>query len=312
MFAFVIEPAQRHLTKHFASKFFQRFVTEYSDCEFSIRLADGTNLASTFRSPFTLVIKDPSVLEKILDSPDELTLGEAFISGDLDVEGDFQAALQFAELLMSLPPEFIKKIDLRLLGSALPIRKNAVATRDRQLTGEMHSVERDRAAIARRYDVSNEFYQLWLDPYMQYSAAYFASPEEDLNAAQIRRLDYLCQKLMLKPGEKLLDIGCGWGGLVLYAASHYNEEACGIADKAFAAGFNVLRLNQRNCGGTENLTPTLYESGLSRDYRAVLKELIEKDRLLEMSLRFSIRTMRPKRTARGIANVVVGVLETSI
>jgi cyclopropane-fatty-acyl-phospholipid synthase len=228
MFASVIEPAQLHFTKYFASKFFHRLATEYGDCEFSVRFADGTNLASTPRSKFTLVINHPGVLEKILDSPDELTLGEAFISGDLDVEGDLEAALQFAELLMSLSPEFIKKIDLRLLGSALPVHKTAVPSRDCRLSGNIHSVERDRIAIARHYDVSNEFYQLWLDPYMQYSAAYFVSPEEDLKAAQVRKLDYLCRKLMLKPGERFLDIGCGWGGLVMYAASHYDVEAFGI------------------------------------------------------------------------------------
>jgi cyclopropane-fatty-acyl-phospholipid synthase len=228
MFASVIEPAQLHLTKYFASKFFHRLVTEYGDCEFSVRLADGTNLASTPRSAFTLVINDPHVLEKILDSPDELTLGEAFINGDLDVEGDLGAALQFAELLMSLPPEFIRKIDRRLVGSALPFPKTAVSNRDLHLVGDIHCRERDRAAIAHHYDVSNAFYQLWLDPYLQYSAAYFSSSEQDLNAAQVRKLDHLCRKLMLKPGERFLDIGCGWGGLVMYAASHYDVEAFGI------------------------------------------------------------------------------------
>ncbi len=228
MFASVIEPAQLHITKYFASKFFHRLVSEYGDCEFSVRFADGTNLASTPRSKFTLVIDNPGVLEKILDSPDELTLGEAFISGDLDVEGDLGAALQFAELLMSLPPEFIGKIDRRLLGSVVPVHKTAVPSRDCQLTGDLHSIERDHIAIARHYDVSNEFYELWLDPYMQYSAAYFESPEEDLKAAQVRKLDYLCRKLILKPGERLLDIGCGWGGLIMYAASHYDVEAFGI------------------------------------------------------------------------------------
>ena len=228
MFASVIEPAQLHLTKYVATKFFHRLVTKCGDCEFSVRFPDGTNLASTPRSKFTLVINHPGVLEKILGSPDELTLGEAFISGDLDVEGDLGAALQFAELLMSLSPEFIGKLDRGLLGSVLPVRKTAVPSRDCRLAGNIHSVERDHAAIARHYDVSNEFYQLWLDPYMQYSAAYFESCEEDLKAAQVRKLDYLCRKLMLKPGERFLDIGCGWGGLVMYAASHYDVEAFGI------------------------------------------------------------------------------------
>lgn len=237
MFASVIEPAQQHLTKYFASKFFHRLVTEYGDCKFSVKFADGTNLASTPRSKFTLVIHHPGVLEKILDSPDELTLGKAFINGDLDVEGDFNAALQFAELLMSLPPEFIRKIDRRLLGLPPPVHKIAIPDHDLQLKGDIHSRERDRAAIARHYDVSNEFYQLWLDPYMQYSAAYFESPEEDLNTAQVRKLDRLCGKLMLKPGERFLDIGCGWGGLIIYAASHFDVKALGITASPSQAQF---------------------------------------------------------------------------
>ena len=80
MFASVIEPAQLHLTKYFASKFFHRLVIEHGNCEFSVRFADGANLASTPRSNFTLVINDPGVLAKILDCPDELTLGEAFMA----------------------------------------------------------------------------------------------------------------------------------------------------------------------------------------------------------------------------------------
>ncbi len=249
MFAFVIEPAQLHLTKHFASKFFHRLINEYGDCEFSVRFADGTNLASTPRSKFTLVINHPGVLEKILDNPDELTLGEAFISGDLDVEGDFEAALQFAELLMSLPSEFNGKLDSRLLGAAAPLHKNAANDPDLQLAGDIHSRERDRAAIARHYDVSNEFYQLWLDPYMQYSAAFFESPDEDLNTAQIRKLDRLCRKLMLKPGDRFLDIGCGWGGLVTYAASHFGVEALGITASTNQAQFAWERIRS---AGLEN------------------------------------------------------------
>jgi cyclopropane-fatty-acyl-phospholipid synthase len=76
--------------------------------------------------------------------------------------------------------------------------------------------------------VSNEFYALWLDRRMVYSCAYFIDPEEDLEAAQERKLDYLCRKLRLRPGERLLDIGCGWGGLVIHAAQHYGVEALGI------------------------------------------------------------------------------------
>src|ERR1700676_2786879 len=116
----VIEPAQRHLAKRFVSTYFQQLGAEHGNCEFSIRLADGTTLASTQRPPFTLVISHAGVLQEILDSPDELTLGKLFVGGDLDVEGDMEAALQFAELLMSHPPKFTPTTNLRLLAAALP------------------------------------------------------------------------------------------------------------------------------------------------------------------------------------------------
>jgi cyclopropane-fatty-acyl-phospholipid synthase len=89
-------------------------------------------------------------------------------------------------------------------------------------------VERDRQAVTYHYDVSNDFYALWLDRRMVYSCAYFQAPDDDLDTAQKRKLDYICRKLRLKPGQRLLDIGCGWGGLVLYAAQHYDVDATGI------------------------------------------------------------------------------------
>ena len=83
-------------------------------------------------------------------------------------------------------------------------------------------------AIQYHYDVSNEFYQLWLDEKMIYSCAYFKDPDESIDAAQARKLDYICRKLRLEPGDRLLDIGCGWGALIMHAAEHYGVEALGI------------------------------------------------------------------------------------
>ena len=96
---------------------------------------------------------------------------------------------------------------------ALPSEHRSRVGRERaQLRGRRSSLERDRQAIAYHYDLSNEFFALWLDPTMAYSCAVFESPEEDLATAQRRKLDYLCRKLRLRAGDRLLDIGCGWGG----------------------------------------------------------------------------------------------------
>jgi len=91
-----------------------------------------------------------------------------------------------------------------------------------------HSLADDRRAITYHYDVSNEFYRLFLGEEMVYSCAYFRSGDEDINEAQRNKLDYICRKLRLKPGEKFLDVGCGWGGLIIHAAKHYQVEALGI------------------------------------------------------------------------------------
>lgn len=97
-----------------------------------------------------------------------------------------------------------------------------------QLRGAQHSKERDRAAIQYHYDVGNDFYALWLDKRMVYSCGYFPTGKEDLDTAQERKLEHICRKLRLQPGERLLDIGCGWGGLVMYAAEHYGVSALGV------------------------------------------------------------------------------------
>jgi cyclopropane-fatty-acyl-phospholipid synthase len=94
--------------------------------------------------------------------------------------------------------------------------------------GPRHTPVRDAAAIHYHYDVGNEFYKLWLDKRMVYSCAYFHSAEDSLDDAQEAKLDLICRKLRLKPGERLLDIGCGWGGLIMHAAEHYGVDATGI------------------------------------------------------------------------------------
>src|SRR4030081_536243 len=117
---------------------------------------------------------------------------------------------------------------------ALPDRNGSSAMRRaaRQLfpriQSRRHSPERDRRAITFHYDISSDFYRLWLDPRMVYSSAYFRSPDDPLEAAQEYKLDYLCRKLRLRPGQRLLDIGCGWGALVIHAAKHFDVRAEGL------------------------------------------------------------------------------------
>jgi SCP-2 sterol transfer family len=141
MLASVIEPARRHLAKHMVAKYLHQLAAEHGDFDFSVRLSDGTTLASTPKPSFTLVIRHPDTLQKLFDSPDKLTLGELFVGGDLDVEGDMEAALQFAELLMSHKAKLIGKTELRMLAGS-PAFRSAVSGRDDELKGSSHSTER--------------------------------------------------------------------------------------------------------------------------------------------------------------------------
>ncbi len=176
-----------------------------------------------------MVLKHPGALRTLFRSPSELSLGEAYLYDDFDIEGDIGSAFALADYLVTLNPGMGERLRFarRLLALPSPARTHAVRPSE-QLRGLRHSRSRDRRAVTYHYDLSNAFYSLWLDDRMVYSCAYFASPDEDLETAQERKLDYVCGKLRLRGGERLLDIGCGWGGLVLHAATRWGVEALGI------------------------------------------------------------------------------------
>lgn len=197
--------------------------------DFAIRLWDGTTLQpDTAQSPcFTLKLNHPGALRKMFLPPNDLSLGEAYIYGDFDLAGDLQHAFAIAERIVDgwSIADYVRW-GIRLL--QLPRRTLEEWRGGAQLSGSAHSIERDRQAIQYHYDLSNDFYKLWLDKHMVYSCAYFESLDDSLDDAQEQKLEHICQKLRLKEGERLLDIGCGWGGLIIYAAKHYGVEAVGI------------------------------------------------------------------------------------
>jgi len=176
---------------------------------------------------FTWHIHHPSVLRTLLRPDRQVALGEAFIYGDFDISGDILAVFPVAEYLEQKNFGAGKKLKLASLLLGLPSKLHEEEVR-LELRGRTHSKARDRLAVSFHYDLSNDFYQLWLDPAMVYSCAYFESADESLESAQIEKLDYICRKLRLREGERLLDIGCGWGGLILHAARNYGVHATGI------------------------------------------------------------------------------------
>jgi cyclopropane-fatty-acyl-phospholipid synthase len=197
-----------------------------------IRCWDGSELQGPPGAP-TLVVKSPRALRRVVYARDELGLARAYVSGELDVEGDLFRVLGLPDALATRPGLTLDRASLRrLLGDlaghrvlGLPLRPPAEEVR---LRGLRHSLRRDEAAISHHYDVGNDFYALLLGPSMVYSCAYFASPATPLDAAQTAKLDLVCRKLGLRPGMRLLDVGCGWGSLVCHAAATYGVRAVGV------------------------------------------------------------------------------------
>ena len=184
--------------------------------------------------PFTLVFHDPEVVWSAILNHDPLVLAESFFRGNLEIEGDFFAALSIKDHLDALQMSAGEQIWAATMAWRLKM-KNAATRKARQAAKlalapsvKAHSKSENRDAIHFHYDVSNDFYALWLDRAMVYSCAYFESPDTDLDSAQQAKLEHICRKLSLKSGEMFLDIGCGWGALAIYAAQNYGVRAHGV------------------------------------------------------------------------------------
>jgi cyclopropane-fatty-acyl-phospholipid synthase len=196
--------------------------------DFAIRLWSGDVWGNHKNPRFSLVLKHPGSLRQMLLGANQLTLGEAYIFDDLDVEGDIEAAFEFGDYLLQHEPELMQRLHLAGLLLRLPHHHEDKHEPGPHLHGRVHSKQRDREAVTYHYDLSNEFYQLWLDRRMLYSCGYFERGDEDIDSAQANKLEYLCRKLRLRPGDHLLDVGCGWGGLVLWAAQRFGARALGV------------------------------------------------------------------------------------
>lgn len=177
-------------------------------------------------SAFTLNIKDAGVLRDLILFRDPIRLAEAYFDGSIEVEGDFDAALGLRYYLEKLKLPFFKKLGLAF--KVLTLGNGKSPQRLQFVRTDESPRQNGKETIAFHYDISNEFYQLWLDNRMIYSCAYFESPEQSLEQAQCNKLDHICRKLRLQPGEQYLDIGCGWGALICWAAKHYGVQAHGI------------------------------------------------------------------------------------
>lgn len=223
--------AHRHPHLERSATILRKIFADYNAPDFAIRLWDGSYpiKPTSGEARFTLIINRPSALRRMFLPPSERNLGEAFIFGDFDIEGDIFAAAGLIDYFPGVKLGIGEALGLAGDLLALPADHGSDTARPGlRPGGRRHSRRRDRQTVQFHYDVSDDFYALWLDDRLVYSCAYFASGDEDIHTAQLQKLDHICRKLQLRPGERLLDIGCGWGGLILHAARHYGVEATGI------------------------------------------------------------------------------------
>jgi cyclopropane-fatty-acyl-phospholipid synthase len=197
-------------------------------------LWDGREVAFDEDPSVTIRLKDRNAAAA-LRRPSLMALAQAYIDGDAEIEGDVREAIEGAEA----------------------ISRAAGLREGRGPSSGRHSRKEDLEAIQHHYDVSNEFYALWLDPRMVYSCAYFSSPSDSLEVAQRQKLDHICRKLRLARGERFLDIGCGWGALAIHAAREYGVDATGI----------TLSENQHRLA-----TERIREAGLRDRCRVILQD----------------------------------------
>jgi cyclopropane-fatty-acyl-phospholipid synthase len=215
----------------------------------AVRFWDGSCLPGTSPKgngdePPVVVATAPRALAHLLHRPDQVGLARAWVDGSLTVPGDLEDVLALRRSMPSVrlsPRDRVRLAATAALAAGPRVlltpprpsieasvgRRRALGRGDRG-GGRRHSLARDRTAVRHHYDVSNEFYRLVLGPTMVYSCAYFSSPDDTLDEAQERKLDLICRKLHLQAGERLLDIGSGWGSLLIHAAAHYGVRAVGV------------------------------------------------------------------------------------
>ncbi len=196
---------------------------------FTLRFWDGSELEATTPNGLVFTFRSPAAIAHVLRAPGQLGLGRAYVAGELEVS-DIDALIELLGSFKapSLDSAAISRLTLAAVRACGLTRPPAIPPSELRPQGRRHSRERDHRAVRHHYDVSNEFFALFLDASMTYSCAIFSRGAETLEQAQVQKVDLVCRKLDLKEGERVLDVGCGWGAFVMHAARHYGVRAVGI------------------------------------------------------------------------------------
>ena len=228
-----------------------------------LQFYDGST-AGPDEAASTLRVHSRDGLARVLSRPGELGVVRAYVAGDIDLDGDLWefleqgSAIDFS--LRTLDPKAIGRL-LKFTGLGV-LRSPTPPPEEANLRGKVHTRSRDRDAISHHYDVSNRFYSLVLGPSLVYSCAVWSDVGETLESAQTAKLDLVCRKLDLRPGMRLLDVGCGWGSLALHAAQHYGARVVGITLSVEQA--DLARKRVADAGLTDQIEIRL------QDYRDVV------------------------------------------
>lgn len=217
----------------------------------NVRAWDGSTLAADDPAAPTVIINSPDALRRMLWAPGEIGLSRAYVTGELDVEGDLADA--FRRIWSATRARNLKsKVSPRILARAAKAAYQLGAVKrplpppvsEARPAGRLHSKLRDSQVISHHYDLSNALYTLLLDEHMAYSCAYWTSddPSYTVVDAQRDKLDLICRKLDLKPGARLLDVGCGWGALSVHAAKEYGARVTGVTISKEQLAFGKARL----------------------------------------------------------------------
>ena len=197
------------------------------DREVGFRAYDGSS-AGPQDGPVVLDVRTPRAVHYLAANPNQLGLARAYVSGDLEIIGDAYQALSRLYPLDLTHLTAGDKAKLARMFLPYALKRPAPPPQERVLRGGRHSKRRDAEAIHHHYDVSNRFYRWVLGPSMAYTCAVFPEADASLEVAQEEKFDLVCRKLGLRPGMRLLDVGCGWGGMVLHAVRNYGVSAIGV------------------------------------------------------------------------------------
>lgn len=199
-----------------------------SDLPVGVEAYDGTRLGPP-DPPATLVIRRPDALRRIVTAPGELGFARAYVAGDIEIEGDIFAVLELRDRLPTVRLTLAQTAQAARLVGFRALRPLAPPPEEVRLTGRRFTPGRTRAALTHHYDIPPAFFALFLDPSMAYTTAIFQTEEDTLEDAQAAKFELICRKLGLQPGMRLLDVGCGWGGMLLQAAARHGVRAEGVS-----------------------------------------------------------------------------------